>query len=161
LYQLARSAAVRGDPNGVAVALEALEAARQLGLRDLETAALNSLGIARVNHGDREGLHDVERSLDLAKEIHLPTEIARANGNIASLTLEFGEVARSFEAHLAAVEAAERWGLARATTWFRGERPEYDYHAGRWDDAQRHADAFIAEIEAGSPHYQEPSLRVF
>src|SRR5262249_28084214 len=89
------------------------------------------------------------------------TEIARANGNIASLTLEFGEVARSFEAHLAAVEAAERWGLARATTWFRGERPEDDYHAGRWDAAQRRAEPATAEIEAGAPHYQEPTLRVF
>jgi tetratricopeptide (TPR) repeat protein len=36
--------------------------------------------------------------------------------------------------------------------WFRGQAA-YDYIAGNWDEAFTAAEEFIAEIEAGSPHY--------
>jgi predicted ATPase len=160
LSQLARVSAMASEPDAVTAARTALAAARELGLLDLESHALNTLGAARIRAGDHAGLDDIERSLVVAEEAGSPGDICRAHGNIASETFHFGDLERSFESYLAAVADAERWGLATPARWFRGERPDYDYHAGRWDEAQRAADEFIAETEAGSPHYLEAFCRV-
>jgi tetratricopeptide (TPR) repeat protein len=159
LFQLARLGSVSSAPDAVAAGEDAVAAARELGVRDLEARALNSLGVARIHRGDRDGLADIERSLTLAEEIVSPVDISRAHGNIASMTFGFGDVERSFQAHVAALAAAERWGLGTPAKWFAGERPEYEYHAGRWDEALRRADEFVAEVEAGSPHYMEAQVR--
>ena len=37
--------------------------------------------------------------------------------------------------------------------WFKGVLVDHRYRRGEWDEALRAADEFIAEIEAGSPHY--------
>ncbi|MBA3402214.1 MAG: hypothetical protein H0U05_09550 [Actinobacteria bacterium] len=37
--------------------------------------------------------------------------------------------------------------------------PEYDFYAGYWQEALREQDAFVAECEAGSPHYLESVVR--
>jgi tetratricopeptide (TPR) repeat protein len=54
----------------------------------------------------------------------------------------------------------ERLGVESAARWFRGGYPAYLYLLGRWDEAYRLADDFIAEVEAGSPHYQEVECRL-
>jgi hypothetical protein len=36
-----------------------------------------------------------------------------------------------------------------------------EYYAGAWDECVQAADAFIAECQAGSPHYMEPNARSF
>jgi hypothetical protein len=41
----------------------------------------------------------------------------------------------------------------------RGVRVGAEYTVGRWDDCTRHADVFVAECEAGSPHYLESEVR--
>ena len=52
--------------DAVATGREALELAERLGLRELEAEALNSIGSARVRSGDREGIADVERAIEVA-----------------------------------------------------------------------------------------------
>jgi hypothetical protein len=46
-------------------------------------------------------------------------------------------------------------GFAR---WFRGIEVDKCYALGQWDEAVTRADAFIAEIDAGSPHYLAPQV---
>jgi class 3 adenylate cyclase/tetratricopeptide (TPR) repeat protein len=159
LHELARISTIAGEGDGLAAARNALAAAREAGVRDLEARSLNTLGMARVSAGDPNGLDDIERSLALALEIPAPLDITRAYINLASSFFSLGELERSFELHRAGTEAAERWGLEPPARWFRGERSEYDYHAGRWDEAMRRAREFIAEVEGGSPHYLEAPVR--
>src|SRR5262245_26154062 len=159
LFELARVSAVAAEPDAVSTARDALDAARAARERDLEVGALNSLGIARMNAGDPEGLDDVRRSLALAYEIESPFNICRAYVNIASETFQSGELEESFEMHVAGAAAAERWGMDASVRWLKGERPQYDYHAGRWDDVLGRSAEFLAETEAGSPHYLETAVR--
>ena len=41
----------------------------------------------------------------------------------------------------------------------RGVRVGVEYLSGSWNDCVRHADEFVAECEAGSPHYLESDVR--
>jgi hypothetical protein len=54
---------------------------------------------------------------------------------------------------------AERYGLEGQLRWFRAEEAGEAYWQGRWDDALRGADQFIAESRAGAPHFMEPFCR--
>ena len=141
-----------GDP--VATARRALAVAEDAGLPDLQARALNTVGIARVFDGDLGGLADLERSIELATQAGSQTDIVRGYVNLSSVMLSIGDVRRAFEHHRAAVEAAERFDRA-TLRWLRAERVEFDYHFGEWDAALANADAFLAEVEAGEPHYLE------
>jgi len=44
--------------------------------------------------------------------------------------------------------------------FLRGERAGDLFDAGEWDEALRTAEEFLAEVEAGSPHYMEGACRV-
>jgi hypothetical protein len=74
------------------------------------------------------------------------------------LTL-LGDLARGFEYQAKGLEMAERFGNVFRIRWLRVERAIQDYLTGAWDDALRGADAFLAEIESGSPHYMEAVCR--
>jgi class 3 adenylate cyclase len=159
LSELARVTTMAGDPDAVTAARDALGAAREAGARDVEARALNTLGVGRINHGDPEGLEDLERSLVLAQEISSPMDVSRAYVNLTSVTFDLGDVERSFASYRAGVEAAERWGMGGPARWLRAEGSEYEYHAGRWDEALERMDEFITEVDAGSPHYLEGPVR--
>jgi hypothetical protein len=59
------------------------------------------------------------------------------------------------------VEVSERYGNMLVLRHLRGMEAAMEYYAGAWDECVRAADAFIAECEAGSPHYMEPNARGF
>ena len=159
LFELGRVSAIAAEPDAVAAAGDALEAAREIGERDLEARTLNSLGLARLNDGDPGGLDDLRRSLALAQEIDSPFDVCRAYVNIASETFSFGELEESFQLHVTGAAAAERWGIEATSRWLRGERPQYDYHAGDWDEGLRRSAEYLAQTEAGSMHYLEFAVR--
>ena len=50
-------------------------------------------------------------------------------------------------------ESPQRIGSPGWLRWFRGVLVDHRYRRGEWDEALRAADEFIAEVEAGSPHY--------
>ncbi len=54
---------------------------------------------------------------------------------------------------------AERFGVAADIRWERAERAAYCYYRALWDEGLGFADDFIAESEAGSPHYLESICR--
>jgi hypothetical protein len=43
--------------------------------------------------------------------------------------------------------------------WLRAERLWDEFLIGRWNEATAHADVFLAEVEAGNPHYMEAPVR--
>ena len=62
------------------------------GSDEFRAHALNSLGIARVGLGDRDGLADLEAAREIARAAGGP-EYLRACGNLASTIFGFGELA--------------------------------------------------------------------
>lgn len=86
-------------------------------------------------------------------EANAPTERCRAEGDLSSLLFDQGQLRRAFAVLQDADAAAHRFGLVGRTRWFRGLRPGHQYALGRWDEALAGADEFLAEVEAGSPHY--------
>jgi class 3 adenylate cyclase/tetratricopeptide (TPR) repeat protein len=132
---------------------EALEMAEHLGLGELRAHALNNIGTAKVHNGDPTGLKDLERSVEVAIKANASGELCRAQFNLAHLEWERGEIARALDLYDSSALVAKRFGHMWRWRWSQGQRPEYLYCLGRWDEALAHADAFLVEVEAGSPHY--------
>ena len=70
-----------------------------------------------------------------------------------------GDLSRSFSLHSEGLREAERLGVGGWHRFLRGHSAQYGYWRGRWADAFHCADEFLAEIEAGSPHYEENQNR--
>jgi tetratricopeptide (TPR) repeat protein len=80
---------------------------------------------------------------------------AGAYGNLASVLIALGDLARGFELQNKGRQAAERFGFASFLRHYQVEQALQDYWLGRWDAALAGADKFVAEADAGSPHYME------
>jgi len=115
---------------------------------------------ARLGLGDLEGIEDLDHALELGLETGLPGA-ARAAQNLAAVTAITGSVRRAKVLHAEAVEVSQRYGNMLVLRHLRGMHAAMEYYAGAWDECVRAADAFIAECEAGSPHYMEPNARGF
>ncbi|MBA2240189.1 MAG: hypothetical protein H0W09_02925, partial [Solirubrobacterales bacterium] len=140
---------------------EAIEAARQaltladeLGIDESRPLALNVLGTSRANLGDLGGIADLERAIEIATGANDP-EAARAYNNLGTVLYAQGDLRRSFELWREGKEVADRLGNATVGRYITGVVIWADHDTGEWDEALRAAEAFIAECEAGSPHYLE------
>jgi predicted ATPase/class 3 adenylate cyclase len=140
----------------VRVGGEALAMAEQLGLEDVIPNVLNSIGTARANGGDRSGIADLERAIETALATNNP-DAARAYNNLASTLTWYGELGRAGELWLEGKAVAERLGNATVGRFIAWQLIWVDHTAGKWDAALAAAEEFIAECEAGSPHYSHGS----
>jgi class 3 adenylate cyclase/tetratricopeptide (TPR) repeat protein len=143
----------------IEVASEALRMAEALELDDLRSHALTTLGVARLDAGDRGGLDDLERSVQLALEVNSP-ESVRGYANLASIIVHLGDVRRAFELYERGRREAERFGDARGLRWLAIERLYEHYWSGDWDEALRLANDLIAEVEAGAEQLAERDARL-
>jgi class 3 adenylate cyclase len=155
---LARYAMLAGDRNdAIHLGREALEMAEELGIEELRSHALNSIGASRLAIGDHGGLEDLERSLAIAVAANSP-ESVRAYGNLASNLTDLAELERAFAMNEQGLRAAERFGLGEPLKWQTAELVWQPYFAGRWDDALRRLDELIADFEADR-FWMEPPCR--
>jgi tetratricopeptide (TPR) repeat protein len=75
---------------------------------------------------------------------------------MGNLAVMYWLAGRLGEAHLLvreSLEECERYGQRGFARWDRGILVQREYELGLWDDVSAAADGFIAEVEAGSPHY--------
>jgi class 3 adenylate cyclase/tetratricopeptide (TPR) repeat protein len=146
LAELARFR-MMGDEAEAAVeaGLQALEMAEALGLDELRASALNTLGVSRVMTGDLDGLKDLERAIEISREIR-SFQLTRALNNMASTLLALGEIERAHSFHTEAAEVARHVGWRAAVLWLEGEELDWSYYRGQWDQAMAQADAIL---EAG------------
>jgi ATP/maltotriose-dependent transcriptional regulator MalT len=141
-------------PDAIRLGREALAMAEALGLDQLRALALHVLGLARVGSGDPAGIQDIEKSIAVARQANAPSEICRELGDLAAVIGgEQGQLERAYAISEEGAEVASRFGLVGRHRWFRGLRPYYQYEFGLWDAAVAGLDEFLAEVEAGSPHY--------
>jgi DNA-binding SARP family transcriptional activator len=142
------------------VAREGLAMARSLGDRDVEAAALGTIGGARVSLGDPGGLADLERCIAMC-EADGSSSVIPWLGNLAFSFALLGDLRRSFAARGAAWEAAERYGSALRLRWLELERASEHYWSGRWDQSVRVADSVAPDDQDGAPHYMESECRLW
>ena len=132
----------------------AIEMARRLGLREIEAGAMVNVGGARGFAGQTVTL--LEEAIVVAREANAAFDLCRATGNLASLHWVLGRLELANVLWREAEGDSERYGQKGFSRWLRGLRPKIAYELGSWDDALADAETFIAEVEAGSPHYLAP-----
>ena len=142
------------DEAAIRFGREALEMGRTLGLDRVRARALTAIGDSKVHAGDLTGVADLEHAMAIAVEANANFEFCQAAGNLASGEWERGNIERGFALFERGEELALRHGLLGVARWNQGERVAYSYVLGHWQESQDLADAFLGEVEAGSPHYQ-------
>jgi DNA-binding SARP family transcriptional activator/class 3 adenylate cyclase len=148
------------NADALQVAREGLAMARSLGDREVEAAALGTIGAARVVLGDPGGIADLERCVAMY-EADGSSHAIVWHGNVAFCIALLGDLRRCFAARRAAWEAAERFGSTRWLRWLELERASEHYWSGRWDAAVRVADSVAPDGEDGAPHYMECKCRLW
>ena len=146
----------------IEIGREALEMAEALEDKEQQSELLNTIGVARaaIDDSDHGAVEDLERSLAVARHARAPDTLGRALYNLAQLRMITSGLADTQALYDEAVEMNQRFGVEAGVRWFRGGYPGYLCLVGRWDEASRRADEFIAEVEGGSPHYQEADCRL-
>jgi tetratricopeptide (TPR) repeat protein len=159
LSQVSRYNALAGEnEQAVRVGGEALAMADALGLDELRAHALNNIGIARLNVGDRGGLVDLERSVELAVAVKSP-EAARGYNNLGATIWQLGDARRSARLFDEAIRLGDELGSVAIGRYARIVRIQLYFSSGDWDEAFPRADEFISACETGEPHYLESSIR--
>jgi tetratricopeptide (TPR) repeat protein len=134
---------------------EAIQLADELGLDDLRASALNSVGCARAHMGDVGGFTDLEESIAIATRANSPADVLRGYNNVAATRYVHADLARSRPSWAECGRLAEHFGHHGFVRFVQGgPMVVLRYHSGEWDEALARADAFLAEVESGSPHYQ-------
>ena len=153
LRQASRAELAGQHERALELAAQSHALAGQLGWEHGLSEALGVLGISRLNMGDRAGLEDIEQSVDVAAAAGAFEALARAYNLQAVAQQILGDLDAGFALRLAGERVAVQMGSPGYLRWFKGVLVDHRYRRGEWDDALRAADEFIAEIEAGSPHY--------
>jgi len=159
LATIARTRTIGGDPaQGLPLAREALAMAEVLGIDELRAHSLATVGLAKNYLGDPTGAQDEMHALDIAMAATSPVAGSIAN-NVAVQAIFAFDLRRADELFEEGERIAERFGDASGVRWLRGQRAIGAVILGRWDEASDMIEEFIAECEAGSPHYLEGGLR--
>jgi class 3 adenylate cyclase/tetratricopeptide (TPR) repeat protein len=159
LTEFARFLMLAGESEeALRVGREALAVAEGEGLQELRTQALVNVGMARVTSGDVAGTEDLEAAIALARQINSP-EGVRATRMLASMHVLLGNLGRASELYADARAQADRFGNAFEKRWLAAAHAMELHWSGRWDEAVRVADAFVARSAEGSPHYMEAPVR--
>jgi class 3 adenylate cyclase len=137
---------------------QAVELAKQLGLRDVQATALSAMGISRGLAGDLGGRDDLRQSIAIANEIDSVLS-AHGAGMLADLECQVGNLETCFELQEAARRQAERFGHARFVRWLRTEQVGERYWTGAWREATALADSLLAEIDSRTPNFMESHCR--
>ncbi len=154
LLRHATLASLAGEhARAIELAVDARATSEQLGWDEGVSEALTVLGITRVELGDRGGLDDFTRSIEIATTGGALGLLSRTYNNLAVAYQILGELDAGYAARLEGVEVAERLGSAAEIRWFDGPLCDHHYRRGAWSDALQTADTYLAGIEAGSPHY--------
>jgi class 3 adenylate cyclase/tetratricopeptide (TPR) repeat protein len=158
LQELARVLMMADDERAFDLATESLRLAEKLGLDACRSRNLNTIGCGKVKSGDRSGIEDLERAVEIGAAANSHEEVS-ALSNLQTMVGLLGDLRRASELQEQALSVARRQGVAGFIRWQEAEGAIYAYFRGEWPDALAQADAFIEAAEAGSPHYMDPVCR--
>ena len=131
----------------------AIAMAESLGLDEIRAAALINVGTARSLLGDETGLELLAEAARVADAANAMFEFCRAKGNRAVQLALQGRLQAALDLWQEAAVDARRFGQTGFARWFDGVVTPPHYSLGNWAAALAGAEAFIAAVEAGAPHY--------
>ncbi len=132
---------------------EALAMAGKLDLEELRAHALTTMGFAKATIGE-DGIADLKQAIEIGDAAGSPESI-RARSLLAAVLAHEGDLRRSSRLRDEAWKDAQRFGNPFVIRFLESESVFDNYWSGRWDEALRVADDFIAEAEGGARHYGE------
>jgi class 3 adenylate cyclase len=131
----------------------ALELATRFGLEEQRATILTNAALVKFMDGDLVGADDLnEQAAAIAPAGSQP--LFRALANLAVVAWAEGDIERWRARQARAVEAATRAGDRANLRWLEAQGIEEAVEHGRWDEALRKIDAFVAN----GPHYRAHSL---
>jgi class 3 adenylate cyclase/tetratricopeptide (TPR) repeat protein len=136
-------------PEAIRLGEEALAMATEVGLDEIRAATLNNIGTSR----GQEGIAQIAEAIEVARAANAPFERVRAMGNLAVMHWLAGRLREAHALVRESLEESGRYGQRGFVRWDRGVLVHREYELGMWDEALARADGFLAEVEAGSPHY--------
>jgi tetratricopeptide (TPR) repeat protein len=154
LVRHAARAVLAGDIElGAELGTRVRDLAEALGWAEGQSDALGVLGIARVQQGDRRGLDDIARAIEISSTAGALGALANAYNNLAVGQQILGDLDAGHAARLDGARVADRLDSEVDKRWFASVLVDHRYRRGEWDEALRAADAFVEAVDAGSPHY--------
>jgi class 3 adenylate cyclase/tetratricopeptide (TPR) repeat protein len=152
LGTIARMSMLAGDlDRAIEIGGEALRLARQLDRVDLEAHAIISLGTAKGAKGDRAGMAELERAVELCGRPGLEYMRSHARSNISSIAFELGDVRSSIEHNLRNLREVETGGDPSSLAWADTERAQLVFFAGDWQEAEERL-VRLSAIDSGPPY---------
>jgi class 3 adenylate cyclase len=160
LAQVCRYRMLAGEnEEAIRVGAQAFVMAEEVGgLDEVKASVLNSAGVSRISAGDNAGIDDIEHSIAIALAAN-SAESLRGYTNLASIHYSAGDLERGAELTAEGIRLSERFGDETNRRFLRGHQMLGANMSGAWDRCLALADEFIAEAEAGSPHYHEAGAR--
>ena len=146
------------DARGLELATKALALASELGWEQGIGAARELIGMARVYMGDRGGLDEIERAIEMALAAGVLGTLSRSYNSLSVAHQAIGDLRAGYGARLEAARLAEQVGSPNEVRWYRATLTDFRFRFGEWDETLRSIDEQVSEIEAGSPHYNSWQL---
>jgi class 3 adenylate cyclase/tetratricopeptide (TPR) repeat protein len=156
--QDARRLFLAGSENGEALARSTLAEAEALELDDVASHTLNTIGMATIARDPEGGLESLRRSISIAEGINNPFLITTGYNNLASMLWALGRLEEGVQTQQLARIGNERFGSSAGIRWGDAEDVFVAWVFGRWEEALRRADAYIAS-EDPVP-YQKAGVRM-
>ena len=107
--------------------------------------------MTRLDAGDEDGIHDIERALAVAVELNSPVSLS-CYGNLADMRRYFGALGASADAPSGRRARGQRFGVLLQVRRFRAEQAGDLYYRRRLGCGPRACRRVPDAIEAGSPH---------
>jgi tetratricopeptide (TPR) repeat protein len=138
---------------------EALPLAERLGLELFQARIFGRTGTARVSLGDPGGIEDLERAMEITRRVGAYAELHAAWNNFSESLFLLGRVDEAARSYEGLMESLERFARDTDRRWGRAAMGALRASEGRWDEALTFLEPYLAEVEAGSPHYLESPAR--
>jgi tetratricopeptide (TPR) repeat protein len=119
-------------------------------VRLLETRAYG-----RLTNGDQGGFDDFADAIRLATESHAYDRLHTALNHLMQKQLGLGQLEAALETFSAMKRNLERYVTETERRWILMLEGNLPFIEGKWSEADHFIAQFIAELEAGSPHYLE------
>jgi DNA-binding CsgD family transcriptional regulator len=123
----------------------AVDLAEALGDTQLAVHALNSIGTARLLHGQIEGKAQLERSLVLATEAGLGDDVSRAMTHLAWCAARQRDFTVALDYLQPAIQQASEHGWELRRGYLLGYRAQVEFALGHWQDAVETAALVLRE----------------
>jgi class 3 adenylate cyclase len=147
----------RDSATALRLAREALAVAEEIGDIWVAARALNTIGMARVHEGDEEGIHDLDRSVEISLASNAAGMAGSSLNNLAAALATVGRLSDALARVQEARAIYERHGSAASLIWNDAAQIECLDARGDLDGVLEGAGSFLAKPDA-EDRYTAPSI---